>query len=170
MLGELRQVGDQHQLVFTRRLPHGREKVWRALIEPQHLKAWFPARIDGERVAGAKLTFVFEHNEGPSVEGEMLAFDPPTLLEFTWGGDTLRFELQPDEGGGTVLTLRNTFDEQGKAARDAAGWHTCLDALAHELDGEKPRWSTRDRWNEVHPKYVGAFGPAASTIAPPAGS
>ena len=27
------------------------------------------------------------------------------------------------------LTLINRFDEIGKAARDAAGWHACLDAL-----------------------------------------
>lgn len=87
--------------------------------------------------------------------------------EFTWGGDTLRFELAPDEGGGTVLTLRNTFDELGKAARDAAGWHTCLELLAVHLDGREPPAATRDLWKELHPQYVAALGPEASTIGPP---
>ena len=40
----------------------------------------------------------------------------------------LRFELEPD-GSGSVLTLTVTFPEYGKAARDAAGWHVCLEQL-----------------------------------------
>ncbi len=47
---------------------------------------------------------------------------------------TLRFEIEPD-GAGTRFTLSNVFDDIGKAARDAAGWHSCLDALERELDG-----------------------------------
>ena len=54
----------------------------------------------------------------------MLRYEPPALLEFRWGNDeTLRFELQAD-GDGSLLTFVNTFDELGKGARDAAGWHT----------------------------------------------
>ncbi len=37
-----------------------------------------------------------------------------------------RIELQAD-GAGTLLTLTDTFDDLGKAARDGAGWHECLD-------------------------------------------
>ncbi len=60
MEGTLDRSGDRWQLRFERWLPHPPEKVWRALTEPQHLAAWFPSRIDGERAAGARLTFVFE--------------------------------------------------------------------------------------------------------------
>ena len=55
-------------------------------------------------------------------------------MEFTWGTDRLRIELRAD-GAGTLLTLTDTFDELGKAARDGAGWHECLDRLVSELDG-----------------------------------
>src|ERR1022692_3779592 len=48
MNGELRQDGDQWQLRFARALPHGPEKVWRALTEAEHLQTWFPQRITGE--------------------------------------------------------------------------------------------------------------------------
>ena len=59
----------------------------------------------------------------------------------------------------------------GKAARDAAGWHTCLDALESSLAGEAdPRSRMQsDRWSEVHPHYVESFGPEASALGPPEG-
>jgi uncharacterized protein YndB with AHSA1/START domain len=167
--GHLESVDNRWQLQFTRRLPHPPQKVWRALTEPDDLAAWFPSAIEGERAAGAPLRFVFRHNEGPSTDGQMLAYDPPSLLEFRWGEETLRFELQPD-GDGTLLRFLNTFDGLGKAARDAAGWHSCLDQLAYHLGGETPPWSARERWQQVHPTYVEQLGPAAATIGPPASS
>jgi hypothetical protein len=63
----------------------------------------------------------------------------------------------------------DTFDELGKAARDAAGWHVCLEQLAHHLDGSTPPWDSGDRWAEVHERYAAAFGPEATTIGPPPG-
>ena len=68
-------------LRLTRQLPHAPEKVWRALTEPEHLMNWFPSDIEGERAEGAKLRFVFREGEGPTMDGEMLAFDPPSLME-----------------------------------------------------------------------------------------
>jgi Activator of Hsp90 ATPase homolog 1-like protein len=99
----------------------------------------------------------------------VLAFEPPAMLEFRWGTDVIRIDLEP-EGDGTKLTLLDTIDELGKAARDSAGWHTCLDQLEHHLDGTTPPWSASDRWREVHPHYVETLGPEAATIGPPAGS
>ena len=68
--------------------------------------------------------------------------------------------------------------EVGKAARDAAGWHACLDILGHHLAGEKPPWSPRralgpgpcavrraprpggldHRPSRVRPPYIGGSG------------
>ncbi len=83
------------------------------------------------------------------------------------GDETLRFELQPD-GKGSVLTFVNTFDELGKAARDAAGWHACLDVLSCHLNDQEAPWTPGQRWQHVHPAYVERFGRDASTIGPAA--
>lgn len=168
MLGRLTQAGNRWELEFTRRLPHPPQKVWRALTEDEHLRAWFPQEIQGERAVGAKLRFVFPGDEDDGFDGDMLAFDPPSLLEMRWGADVLRFELQPD-GEGTALTLRDSFEEHGKAARDAAGWHECLDLLELELAGEQRPWELGTVWKKVHPEYVEALGPEAATIGPPEG-
>ena len=164
--GRLEQAGDRWQLHFTRRLPHPPEKVWRALTEPEHLKEWFPNDIDGERKEGAALRFLFRNNEADDMTGEMLVYDPPAILEFTWGPDTLRFELQPD-GDGTVLEFVDVLEEVGKAARDSAGWHVCLDALERDLRGEPTRAQDEDVWKPVHDAYVKRFPPEASTIGVP---
>jgi hypothetical protein len=111
---------------------------------------------------------VFRNGEGPTIAGKMITYDPPSVLEFRWGdNETLRFELQPD-GQGSVLTFLNTFDDLGKAARDAAGWHACLDVLVYHLNDEEAPWTPTERWQDVHASYVERFGPEASTIGPPA--
>jgi len=164
--GQLEHLDGRLALRFTRRLPHPPQRVWRALTEPEHIAAWFPTTIDGERAAGAPLHLTFRDHEGPPMDGEMLAFDPPSRMELRWGEEIMRFELRPD-GEGSVLTFTNIFDETGKAARDGAGWHSCLDLLGYAAGGQQAPWSAADRWRQVHDAYVERFGPEAATIGPP---
>jgi uncharacterized protein YndB with AHSA1/START domain len=165
-LGTLEQHGDDVVVTFTRRLPHPIAKVWRAVTEPEHLAAWFPGTIAvDEWRPGAPLRFTVP--TGDTFDGEVLAVEPPTLLELRWGTDRLRIALAGD-GDGTVLTLADTFAELGKAARDAAGWHECLDRLIADLDGAPPP-EPGASWRAVHPLYVERFGPDASTMGPPEG-
>jgi uncharacterized protein YndB with AHSA1/START domain len=163
MDGSLESAGERWRLRFTRRLAHAPEKVWRALTEPEHLAAWFPQRIEGQWIVGAPLRFISQYGD---FDGEVLAYQPPSLLEFRWGTDIIRLEVAP-ESQGSILTLLDTFAEQGKAARDAAGWHVCLDALEQHLAGEKPSWAPGERWQAVHGRYVERFGPEGATIGPP---
>jgi len=165
--GELAAIGERWQLRFSRALPHPPEKVWRAITEPEHLAAWFPHRIVGERVAGAPLRFESHDDPSEAFDGEMLRFEPPKLVEFMWGEDVIRIELEPD-GAHTVLTLLDTFSELGKASRDGAGWHECLDRLGVDLAGDDLD-SCNGTWAAVNPLYVEKFGPEASTVRPPEG-
>ncbi|HWC39139.1 MAG TPA: SRPBCC family protein [Acidimicrobiales bacterium] len=162
MQGELLQTDDRVGLRFNRRLTHSPEKVWRAITEPEHLRSWFPGRIVGAWTVGSRLEFQGEY---PTMDGEVLAVEEGSLLEFRWGPDTLRFEIAPEDDGST-LTLTHTFDEVGKAARDAAGWHECLDRLSDHLDG-RPLRTWGEGWSQAHARYVAAFGPEASSIGPP---
>ncbi|MDQ1435324.1 MAG: hypothetical protein QOF59_2140 [Actinomycetota bacterium] len=166
--GHIEEIGGRWRLRFTRRLAHSPAKVWRAITEPEHLKAWFPDEIEGRFERGAVLRFVSEYRPNSLFEGEVIEFEPPSVLEFRWDtNETLRFEIRPD-GDGSVLTFLDTFDELGKAARDGAGWHACLDVLAYDLDGATPPWEAGAHWNEVHDGYVERFGPEASSVGPPA--
>ena len=166
MTGKLEQAGGHWRLRFTRELAHPQDRVWRAITEPEHLRAWFPHIIKGDWTVGGPLIFTEPAGRAPDSDGEVLAFAPQSLVEFRWGTDLLRLELEPSQDGCT-LTLLHTFDEQGKAARDAAGWHVCIEHLAAHLDGGEP--PVKGRWSQVHPGYVEEFGPRAATIGPPPG-
>ena len=161
--GTLERTDAGPRLRFERRLGHPPQRVWAAITEPEQLKAWFPDTIVvQEWRVGAPLRF--EHaGLDLNFDGEVLAVEEGRLLEFRWGTDRIRFEVEPD-GDGTKLTLLDTIDELGKAARDAAGWHACLDALEASLSGESV---DADVWSAVHPSYVERFGPEAATIGPP---
>src|SRR5207302_1582238 len=63
-----------------------------------------------------------------TITGEVLEVQEPHVLSFTWGEETLRFELF-EEGEGTRLVLVDELPAHA-AARNAAGWDTCLDRLA----------------------------------------
>ena len=165
--GTADQLGDgRWQLRFRRTYPQAVEEVWRAVTEPEHLAAWFPTSIDGPRRAGAALSFSFPNGEGPTFDGEVVAYDPPSVFAFRWGPDSIRLEITGSDSAAT-LTLLHAFDERGKAARDAAGWHVCLDALRAALEGRDEPREQMSRWGAVHPGYVERLGPEASTIGPP---
>jgi uncharacterized protein YndB with AHSA1/START domain len=165
--GTLEQTAQGWALRFERHLRHSPAAVWAAFTGPEQRAAWFPDTLIGELTPGATLRFVTGMASLPEFTGTVLRVEPERLLEFTWGEDTLRFEIEPTDDG-CVLTLRDSVAELGKAARDGAGWHVCLEQLDAALEGRpKPADGGIARWSQVHPGYVAAFGPAAATVGPP---
>lgn len=165
MTGTLHTEAGRFVLRFERRIAHPPEKVWRALTDPAELSHWFPQTVEADLRPGGKMRFVSSRGGASSFDGEVIEFDPPRVFAYLWGTDLLRWELQPDRDG-CLLVFTDTIEEQGKAARDGAGWHVCLEMLGARLDGSAP--PPADRWEQVHPGYVDRFGPQAATIGPPA--
>lgn len=165
--GVLTRFGELWTLRYERELGRPPEDVWAALTEPEQLGHWFPSGVKGEWVVGAPLEFTFGGQDLPPMPGTVLQVREPRVLEYLWGPDTLKFDLTVG-GAGTRLELLVTLEELGKAARDGAGWHECLDLLETHLDGGR-LWQPGQRWGELAPVYVAAFGPEAATVAPPEG-
>jgi uncharacterized protein YndB with AHSA1/START domain len=159
MRGTLEKVDGRFFLRFERFYRHPCETVWRALIEPDSLAEWFPAAIEGERRAGAELRFVFGAGEGPVLTGTVRVFEPPRLLEYTWDSDILRWELTPTATG-TTLVFTTSVGQRSVAARDAAGWHGCLDNLEGALGGRKADPGSREL-DSRYEDYMRRFGPGA---------
>jgi uncharacterized protein YndB with AHSA1/START domain len=152
--------GPRPAVRLERRLPDPPEVVWQALTQREQLRAWFPSDVSGEWRVGAPLRFEFPPEvTDMTLTGEVLEVDPPRRLAFTWGEETLRFELSPD-GDGTKLVLTDELPA-AHAARNAAGWDTCLDRLAGR-DGEA--------WQPRFDRYAAAFAPALGPQeGPPSG-
>jgi uncharacterized protein YndB with AHSA1/START domain len=147
-------------LRFERFLPRPVEDVWRSVTDPVEMRAWFPTRIEIDRWAvGAALVHHFEDVSLPPLPGRVLAWAPPHRLVFTWGDDTIGFDLTAAEGG-TVFVLTEELAASA-AARNAAGWEVCLERLVDGVGG--PDWRSRFE------HYTASFEPVLGTQAGPPG-
>lgn len=146
---------DRWSVRLVRRYPHPVETVWRAVSEPEHLAAWFPSAVDLDPHVGGEVRFGPASADDPGLTGEVLAWEPPHLLAFTWGTDAIRFELAATDDG-TELVLLHAFDDRAGAASFAAGWDGCGLALAALLAGDPPPPPTRAVAR--HEELVASFG------------
>ena len=145
------------EIQFTRRFEASAEKLWQFLVDPEKRKLWFCGGSTGDS-AGEEIVFQFDHRrladtpppekyaseETATHRGEILQFDPPRRLVFTWfesaGGEasTVDITLTAIDATTTELHLVHT----GIVGRDMrigvfAGWHGHFDLLAEVLVGDR---------------------------------
>lgn len=127
--------GEKWTLILVRELRHPPAMVWEALTDPAHLAQWAP--FDADRnlatVGPVKLSTVGTATSQVSASTVKRA-EAPRLIEYSWGGYELRWELEPLRSG-TRLTLWHNIDRRF-IAWGAAGWHVCFDVLERLLSGE----------------------------------
>jgi uncharacterized protein YndB with AHSA1/START domain len=164
---------DTFRLERTLKAPIAR--VWAYFTEAEKRSRWFNAGDDITH-AGQLATLQFGHfritNEKPPerwakmaceevpMQTRILAFEPPHLLEISWGdGDEkishVRFEFTA-LGDETLLVLTHSrVDTRANLLDFAGGWTAHLQTLADHLEG-KP---TNRFWADVvkaHEYYEGA--------------
>jgi uncharacterized protein YndB with AHSA1/START domain len=142
---------------LERRLPDPPDVVWGALTERDQLRSWFPCDVivaGGTWRVGASISFPFAPDMDITLTGEVLDVAPPRLLAYTWGEETLRFELTAD-GAGTLLVLTDELPANA-AARNAAGWDECLDRL---VGIEPPAGGWRARFDAYAATFEPLVGP-----------
>jgi uncharacterized protein YndB with AHSA1/START domain len=156
---------DRPAVRLVRDLPDPPDVVWRALTEREQLRAWFPCDVvvdGGEWRVGAAIAFPFPPEVIElTLSGVVLEVEVGKRLTYTWGDETLQFELSP-RAGGTRLILTDALPPEA-AARNAAGWETCLDRLAG-LETDPDAWKTR--FEVYAAAFAAELGPQEG---PPAG-
>ncbi|MDQ1387202.1 MAG: hypothetical protein QOF56_656 [Acidobacteriaceae bacterium] len=160
---QVRKDGESWTLILVRELRHSPEKVWQALTNPAQLGEWAPFDADGSLgTVGAtvKLTTVAAPTAQVS-ETKVTRANPPKLLEYNWGGNDLRWQLEAF-GGGTRLTLWHNIDRRF-ISMGAAGWHICFDVLDHLLSGVPidrivGGEAMKFGWQRLNAEYAKQFG------------
>lgn len=153
MESTIQRADDTTTIRFTCTFGYNARTIWRALTDGGELRHWFPTDMEGARETGAPLRFTYCDDDGTPFEGTMLAYEPTTLLAFTWAEHTLRFELT-EEWGSCRLVFSDTFTDPMHAARDAAGWQICLENLEAHLSGRPIDTNTHHRWGRLYPEFV----------------
>ena len=159
-----KQEGENWTLILVRELRHSPEKVWQALTDPAQLREWAPFDADsslGTVGNAVKLTTVGAPK--PHItETTVTRADAPRTLEYTWGGNEMRWQLEPS-GRGTRLTLWTSINRHF-IAMGAAGWHICFDVLDHLLGGTPigrtvgPEAMKFTGFQQLHAEYAKQFG------------
>jgi uncharacterized protein YndB with AHSA1/START domain len=173
---EVRKDGEKWTLVFVRELRHSPDKVWRALTEPAQLREWAPFDADGSLgTAGHTVKLTTVGAPTPQVsETKVTRAEAPRVLEYSWGGFDMRWELGA-LGGGTRLTLWTNIDRRF-ISMGAAGWHICFDVLDHLLSGTPigrmvgPDAMKFGGWQRLNAEYAQQFGIEAPNWPPQGGS
>jgi uncharacterized protein YndB with AHSA1/START domain len=156
--------GEKWTLVLMRELRHSPEKVWQALTDPAHLREWAPFDADANMgTAGTTVKLTTVGAPAPHVtETKVIRAEAGKLLEYGWGGNDMRWELEAS-GGGTRLTLWASIDRR-YIAMGAAGWHICFDVLDHVLGGTPigrmvgMETMKFDGFQRLHREYAKEFG------------
>jgi uncharacterized protein YndB with AHSA1/START domain len=166
---DVRKNGDTWTLVLVRDLQHPPRKVWRALTEPDELREWAPFDADRslDTVGPVKLSTVATPKTQIS-ETRVTRAEAPRLLEYSWGGNEMRWELEP-HADGTRLTLWHNIGRRF-VAMGAAGWHICFDVLDRFLAGDPIGRivggdAMKFEWKRLHAEYAEQFGVEA--VNPP---
>lgn len=158
----LLRAGARPILRFERHLPRPIDAVWRAVTDPAVMTAWFPTRIEiDEWKVGAGLIHHFDDQPIDPLPGAVVEWDPPRRVAFTWGTDTITFELAPAPGGGTTFVLTEEL-AANHAARNAAGWEVCLDRLERNDGSEhhnSEHGASDEPWQQRFDRYAAAFQP-----------
>lgn len=175
---KLADILSRDSLCVTRVLAAPPERVWAHLVEAQKRARWFCAGDDLTGV-GQKFELHFGHHritDEPPPEkykrfdgtqpdfishGEVLAFEPPRLLRFSWfesSGEPsdVTFELSPDSAGTRVVITHAKLPNRGELIGVGGGWNAHLNVLEDELDSRKHRgfWSDIARFEEELERIV----------------
>ncbi len=135
---------------FERNLNHPIENVWSMLTENDQLKKWFPElSIEDLRKDGI---IKFDMQDGTFEEMKILDLEAPFILEYTWGEDKVRFELQQNPEGCRLVMIEKLNGITSHTPRDLAGWHVCLDVIETLLDG-KDFSRPQEIWEKYFKEY-----------------
>jgi uncharacterized protein YndB with AHSA1/START domain len=160
---QVRKDGEKWTLILARELRHPPEEVWKALTDPASLREWAPFDADGSLgTVGSMVKLTTVGAPTPQVsETKVTRADARKVLEYNWGVQDIRWELEV-LGGGTRLTLWHNIDRRF-ISMGAAGWHICLDVLDHLLSetpigrivaGEAMKFG----WPRLNAEYAKQFG------------
>ena len=161
-------------LEFRRSFAADIDTVWQFLTDPEKRKTWFCGGETGT-ARGEEIVFDFDHrrlSNSPAPEkyrdqetarftGEILEYDPPHRLSFTWPdangeGSKVEIVLSEAAGGGTDLHLVHSQLGTAEYRIGAlAGWHAHFDLLEDIVAGREVRdfWTAHtaleDRYREI---------------------
>ncbi len=145
-------------ITFTRFLKHPPKIVWEAITTPEEFSSWYTAKVLIKGGVGGSFETITDG--GFHWTGKILAWEPPTLLEYEQnhapskvlpsGAETIvRWELTPTNEGTTLTFTQSRLKSNFGFA---PAMHVFLERLEAYLRGQ-PFPDFLQRFKEVMPLY-----------------
>jgi uncharacterized protein YndB with AHSA1/START domain len=163
MGAHIRKEEGKWTLVLVRDLAHSPTQVWKALTDPEALREWAPFDSDRNLGSVGAATLSTVGTPTPHVsETKVTRAEAPKVLEYNWGKQDIRWELESLGPAKTRLTLWHNI-ARGFISMGAAGWHICFDVLQRLLaDQPIGRIVGTDAmqfdWQRLNVEYAEQFG------------
>jgi uncharacterized protein YndB with AHSA1/START domain len=145
-------TSDQDAIVSEVQIAAPPQRVFQALTDPHELMRWWnsdacqteffemDARRGGQWRFGTKQSALKVNGVSQFFcQGEVLEFDPPRLLAYTWIANwhddksrrtIVRWELTPTEGGTRVKVTHSGLAQEAGARKDySGGWPGVVESL-----------------------------------------
>jgi uncharacterized protein YndB with AHSA1/START domain len=150
---KVNQRGDQMEkveFVYVSYIATTPEKLWVALTSGDFTRSyWYDRRLESEWKVGAPVRFYDGSSNTVTDSGEVLEYDPPKRLaytfrnEFSEGGITpvtsrVTFTIEAHEGLVKLLLVHDELPDEETAAGFREGWAPILSSLKTFLETGKP--------------------------------
>lgn len=150
MLAAIQQMENGYTARFERFFSHSVAEVWSYLTENDKLVKWFSElRVEDLREGG---TIKFDMRDGSFLDIEIIALKHQSLLAYTWGEDSVKFELYPETDGCRLVLTEKLSKITAHTPKDLAGWHVCLEVISALLDGTVLE-SRENEWKIWYERY-----------------
>ncbi|MBZ5751133.1 SRPBCC family protein [Metabacillus rhizolycopersici] len=150
MIAVIEKANDDHIARFERHFMHSVEDVWSWLTENKKLTKWFSELSVEDLREGGMIKF--DMQDGTFEEMAIIELKTNSILEYTWGEDSVRFELYQEPEGCRLVFIEKIKVITPHTPKDLAGWHVCLDVINALIDGKKID-SRQDEWKKWYEKY-----------------
>lgn len=152
-LGTLTFDDTQSVITFERDFSVAPARMWDAIATADGIASWL---AEGTFEEGHGGSVRFEFNEDQTVTGEILVWNPPTELTYTWNingeiPSTIEFRIT-ETSSGCTLTLTHAGLPGDMAGGYTPGWHAYLDRLDQVTAGS-PVSSWDDLFAAAAPRY-----------------
>jgi uncharacterized protein YndB with AHSA1/START domain len=132
--------------VYTTYIETTPEKLWHALTDGEFTERyWFGYRATSDWKLGSP--FQFAKQGEPSVEGKVLASDPPKRLVYSWDPvktprertSRVTFDIEPRGKVVKLTVTHDELDERGETLRNiSGGWPMVMASLKSLLETGHP--------------------------------
>jgi hypothetical protein len=140
---DLASFEDRYTMRHVREYPHPIDSVFEAITDADEINQWLLPIAEVEPWVGGRCAFTWGGPRGAAMEGTVVEFERPTLVQYEVLGGFMRFELEALDASRTRLVFRHRIERAGVDTLAlwppdvVSGFDEMVDAIGEVLAGTR---------------------------------